>query len=390
MDEGIPAIAAHARDPIAAVRLEAAQQLCLIGGPRTLDPLVILAADADPEVQLNAIDGLINIYVPGYLKTGVSRSARRSGDTLTVRFNEPGDLVVDGYVRVSEPAIGAATKALRESRSLEVRANAARALGIFRAGSAVPELTEALYSKDDQLMYESLVALQKIRDASAGPKLAFLVRDLNEKVQVAALRAAGILRTQEAAPAIRTVIDDRPNPRVLRQAAESLAMIARPEDRGIFLSLLADRDEELRTAAAEGLARLKNSNDTERLSAAFESERSYSARLAAAFGTVSLGRLQMSQFSAFRYLIDSLKNNNYRSASLAYLTELARDSAVRQTLYTTLDDARRDEKTGLCLVFGESGEKDTVPHLNRLKDDNDVEVAQTCLRSLRTLEARLR
>jgi HEAT repeat protein len=328
--------------------------------------------------------------VPGYLKTGVSRSARRSGDTLTVRFNEPGDLVVDGYVRVSEPAIGAATKALRESRSLEVRANAARALGIFRAGSAVPELTEALYSKDDQLMYESLVALQKIRDASAGPKLAFLVRDLNEKVQVAALRAAGILRTQEAAPAIRTVIDDRPNPRVLRQAAESLAMIARPEDRGIFLSLLADRDEELRTAAAEGLARLKNSNDTERLSAAFESERSYSARLAAAFGTVSLGRLQMSQFSAFRYLIDSLKNNNYRSASLAYLTELARDSAVRQTLYTTLDDARRDEKTGLCLVFGESGEKDTVPHLNRLKDDNDVEVAQTCLRSLRTLEARLR
>ena len=36
-------------------------------------------------------------------------------------------------------------------------------------------------------MYESLIALQKIRDPAAGPGMAFLLRDLDEKVQMAAL-----------------------------------------------------------------------------------------------------------------------------------------------------------------------------------------------------------
>ena len=85
---------------------------------------------------------------------------------------------------------------LAKSKSLESRANAARALGIFRARSAIPQLSEALYSKDDQLMYESLVAIQKIRDPNAGASVAFLVRDLNEKIQTAALRASGILRAR--------------------------------------------------------------------------------------------------------------------------------------------------------------------------------------------------
>jgi hypothetical protein len=44
----------------------------------------------------------------------------------------------------------------------------------------------------------------------------------------------------------------------------------------------------------------------------------------------------------------------------------------------------------LCTVLGESGQQDSVPYLNRLKDDKDPEVAQGCLRSLRTLEARLK
>jgi HEAT repeat protein len=361
-----------------------------IGGPKTLDALAVLAADRDAEIQIHAIDGLINIFVPGYLKSGVSRATKRTGEIVQVKFNEPGDLVIDGYVTVAPMAIDAVIQALKESESLEVRANAARALGIFRASTGIPALSEALYSKDDQLMYESLVAIQKIRDVSAGPSLAFLVRDLNEKVQLAALRAAGILRTQEAAPGIRTVIEDKPNSRILRQAAESLAMIALPEDRGLFLRLLGDKDENLRASAAEGLARIKNPADVDRLSAAFESESSYVARLAAAFGTASLGRLQISQFSPYRYLIDALNNNRYRAITLAYLTELARDSAARQTLYPNLERATRDEKTGLCLVFGESGQQDTLAHLAPLKDDNDLEVAQVCLRSLRTLEARLR
>lgn len=389
-DEGIPGIAAYVQDPVLEVRLEVVKRLNEIGGPRTLDTLARLSADADPEVQIHAVDGLINVFVPGYLKSGIARATSRSGDVLKVKFNDPGDLVVAGYVNVTPEAVAAATNVLKNSKSLEARANAARALGIFRAKSAVPELGEALYSKDDQLMYESLVAIQKIRDPAAGPMVAFLVRDLNEQVQTAALRAAGILRATQAAPAIRTVIDAGPNARILREAGSALAMIADPADRGIFLSFLTHRDQDLRAAAAEGLARVRNPADADRLRQAFDDEREFGARLSMAFALVSLGRMEINDFSPFRYLINAFNRPTFRNVTLAYLTELARDSAARQTLYPNLGRATKDEKMGLCRVLAQSGQQDSVSYLDGLKDDNDPEVAQVCLGSLRTLEARLK
>ncbi len=388
--DGIPVLTTFSLDASAEVRLEAAKRLNEIGGPRTMGALAVLSRDADPEIQIHAIDGLINIFVPGYLKSGISKTTTRTADGVKVKFNEPGDLVVDGYVTVAPEAISAATQVLRTSKSLEARANAARALGIFRATSAAPQLIEALYSKDDQLMYESLIAIQKIRDASAGPGVAFLVRDLNEKVQIAALRAAGILRARNAAPNIRTVIDDQPSLKASRAAVEALAMIADPADRGVFLRFLANKDPELRGAAAEGLARVKNPADADRLLQAFNDEKEYSPRLSMAFGLVSLGRMEINDLSPFRYLISSLNRAAFRGVSLAFLTELARESAARLTMYPSLERSTKDEKIGLCTVFGESGQQDSVPYLSRLKDDKDPEVAQNCLRSLRTLEARLR
>jgi HEAT repeat protein len=389
-DEGIAGIAAHISDPAAEVRVEVVKTLNSIGGPRTLPALARLSTDADPEVQINAIDGLINIFVPGYLKSGVARATTRSGDAIKVKFNDPGDLVVDGYVNVAPEAITAATNVLANSRSLEARANAARALGIFRARAAIPQLGEALYSKDDQLMYESLVAIQKIRDPAAGPSVAFLVRDLNEKVQTAALRAAGILRARQAVPGIRTVIDNMPSTRILREAGDALAKIADPADRGVFLRFLSHKDGALRSAAAEGLARIKNPADADRLNQAFEDERDFGPRLSMAFALVSLGRLEINDFSPFRYLINGLGRATFRNVSLALLTELVRDSAPRLTIYPNLGRATKDEKTGICLILGESGQQDSLPYLNGLKDDKDPEVAQVCLRSLRTLEARLK
>ncbi len=389
-DESIPAISAYMGDASAEVRLEVVKTLNSIGGPRTLNALARMSADNDPEIQIHAIDGLINIFVPGYLKSGVARATSHGGDGVKVKFNDPGDLVVDGYVNVTPEAIAAATDVLAKSKSPEARANAARALGIFRARSAIPQLGEALYSKDDQLMYESLVAIQKIRDPGAGPSVAFLVRDLNEKVQTAALRAAGILRAKQAAPGIRTVIDDGPNTRILREATEALAMISDPADRGVFLRFLSHKDSSVRSAAAEGLGRIRNPADTDRINMAFEDERELGPRLAIAFALVNLGRMEINDFSAFRYLINTLNRPTFRNVALAYLTELARESAPRLTIYPNLGRATKDEKMGICRVLAESGQQDSVPYLDGLKDDKDPEVAQVCLRSLRTLEARLK
>ena len=388
--DGIPVLTTLASDAAPEVRLEAAKQLNSISGPRTMPALTVLANDADPEVQMHALDGLVNIFVPGYLKSGVARATSRTADGIKVKFNDPGNLVVDGYVNVAPEAIAAVVQALKNSRDLAVRANAARALGIFRAAEANAELTAALYSKDDQLMYEALIAIQKTRDVSAGPGVAFLVRDLNPKIQQSALETAGILRAQPAAANIRQVIQDQPPIKTLRAALAALAMIADPADHSLFLANLAHKDDALRAAAAEGLARLKNPADAERLTQAFDNERDYSARLSMAFALTSLGRLEITELSPFRYLINALNRSAYRNVTLAFLIELARESAVRLTLYPNLERSTKDETVGLCRVLGESGLQDSVRYLEKLKDEKDPEVAQTCLSSLRTLEARLK
>jgi len=388
--DAVPKIAPYLRDIDLSVRLEAVKALDDIGGPKTVDALVEAARDNDPEIQIRAADGLVNVYLPGYLKTGLSGTLKRAGDAVRAKFTDTNDQTIDAYVEVPLPVIQVLGRQARGGASVESRANAARALGILRGQAAIPDLLEALNSKDGRLMYEALIALQKIRDPAAGPGLAFLLRDLDERIQVAALQATGMLRNQGAAPQVREVIDRARTPRIRREAVSALAMIAEPADHGIFLRYLSDKDDGLRAAGAEGLARLKNPADPPVLEKAFEAERTTNARLSMAFAVVSLGNRQMSEFSPLQYLVNTLNTKAYRNVAISFLTELARDLEVRQAIYPTLAQATRDEKTGMSIVLARSGERDSEPYLEAFLKDSDPEVMQEGTRSLRTLRTRVR
>lgn len=388
--DAIPRIAPYLKDIDLNVRLEAVKALDDIGGPKTVDALVDAARDNDPEIQIRATDGLVNVYLPGYLKTGLSGTLKRAGNSIRAKFTDTNDQMIDAYVEVPPPVIQILGRLARGGASIESRANAARAVGILRGQAAIPDLLEALHSKDDRLMYESLIALQKIRDPSAGPGLAFLLRDLNDKIQVAALQATGILRNQSAAPDVRDVVDHARNSKIRREALATLAMLADPADRGVFLRYLNDKDDGLRAAGAEGLARLKNSADAPALEKAFAAEHNASTRLSLAFAVVSLGNRQMSEFSPLQYLLNTLNSKAYRDVAISFLTELARDTEVRQAIYPVLTHATRDEKTGISIVLARSGDRDSEPFLEALVKDSDPDVMQEGTRSLRTLRTRVR
>ena len=387
--EAIATIAPYLHDIDLSVRLEAVKALDEIGGPKTVDALVEAARDDDPEMQIRATDGLVNVYLPGYLKTGISGSVSRAGNSIRAKFTDTNDQIIDPYVEVPSPVIEVLGRLSRSGSSLESRANAARALGILRGRGAIPDLLQALNSKDNRLMYESLIAIQKIRDPEAGPGVAFLLRDLDDKVQIAALQATGMLRNVGAAPDVRYVIDHARNSKIRREALSALAMLNDPADHGIFLRYLNDKDEALRAAGAEGLARLKDSADQPVLEKAFETERNANARLSMAFGVVSLGNRQMSEFSPLQYLVNTLNSKAYRGVAIAFLTELARDPAVREAIYPMLTHATRDEKTGMSIVLARSGERDSQPYLEAMVKDPDPEVMQEGTKSLRTLQTRL-
>lgn len=388
--DAIPALQRYVTDPELNVRLEAVKSLDEIGGPKTQDALVLATHDNDPEMQIRATDGLVNVYLPGYLKTGISGSLARAGNSVRAKFTDSNDQIVDAFVEVRPDVIEALGRLASGGASLESRANACRAVGILRGRAAIPDLVQALHSKDSQVMYEGLIAIQKIRDPSAGPKVAFLLHDLEERIQIAAVDTAGVLRNTSAAQDLRDVLAHARSTKVHRAAVTALAMLAQPADRAAFERDLADKDDAIRGASAEGLGRLKDPADKAMIEKAFTAEHKTGTRLSLAFASVSLGDLSTAEFSPLTYIINNLNQAVYKGVAEAFLIELFRDPMVRQAVYPMLPRATKDEKIQLGSALAQSGDTDSVPFLETLQKDTDPDVARESIRSLRSLRARLR
>jgi len=384
----IPKLQELLSNPAPDVRAEAVRQITEIGPPHSLDPLIQASRDGDPMVQMLAADGLVNYYVPGYLKRGVSGTIERVGTGIKSKFTDTNDQAVDAYMAVRPDVIAALAAQLR-SGNMDVRANAARAEGVLCGKAAVGDLVAALRSKDSTLIYESLVALEKIADQSAGPAVDFLLRDFDLKVQMAAIETVGILRDTGAVPALADVVGATDNLKVKRAALTSLAMLPNPAFRGVFQQYFHDKDEKLRGAAAEGLGRLKNPLDLPALQQAWKDEGKPGPRLSLAFARVMLGITEISQFSPLQLLINNLNMASYSGVAFPYLVELARDAQVRAALYMAIGTGTKDEKIGLARALGASGDQESIAQLKKLADDPDPAVAQAAIAATRNIQARM-
>ena len=160
---------------------------------------------------------------------------------------------------------------------MQARANAARAVGILRGKAAIPDLVAALRTKDTDVLYESLIAMQKIRDESAGPQITFLLHDLNSKVQIAAIETTGLLRNREAVPDLVDVVKRSKDAKVRRAALGALAMVPDEKSRPLYQQYLNDKDDKMRAAAAEGFGRLRNPADSAMIDKAWQDEGKSSA-----------------------------------------------------------------------------------------------------------------
>ncbi len=392
--QGSPAIeriAPYLNDADPEVRREAVKALVQIGTLRSLDPLVQACRDNDPEVQIRAVDGIVNFYLPGYVARGLSATLRRAGNLITGRWSDgANEDIVEPDTPVRPEIIDAIARLAEGGASQDARANALRALGILRARGALPVILEALRSKDSRLIFEALIAIQKIRDRSVADRVVFLVRDLDERVQLAAIETAGLLGSKEAVPQLQRVLDSTRNKQVRRAAVLALAQIAQPDARNQFLALLGDPDEHIRAAAAEGLGRLANPQDAAAIDKAWSAEKKILARLALAFAKVRLGNRETGSFSPLSYLVNNLNQRAWRGVALPYLSELALDRAVRSSLYVLAGaGATRDEKTGIAQALANSGGEDSIPVLEKLSRDEDAEAAREALRALRILRGRL-
>lgn len=380
----IEALRGVLKDPDRNVRAEAVAAIVAIGTQHSLGPLVEATRDAEPSLQILAVDGLVNFYYPGYVQTGWTAALKKFGTGLKGRVTEVNTLVVDPYVQVAPEVVEALGRVATGGTSMESRALAARAAGILRGRGAVPQLVEAVKSKDSGVILDSLRALEKIGDKSAGPQISFLLRDLHEPVQVAAIDTMGQLQNRESIPALQDVLKTtkKANPR--RAALVALAKMPDPSTKPLFLQYLEDKDKYLRAAAAEGIGRIGEAADRDRVKAAFDAERSESPRLSLAFAMVHLGEL-----SHLAYLLDALNSTFHRGEARPFLAELARKPDVLQKLYEPLKNGSNDQKKNLAQVVASSGNAQSLTYLEELSHDPNPEVAQEAIRAAKSLKARL-
>jgi FOG: HEAT repeat len=387
--QAIPLIAKYLKDPDTDVREEAIKAIINIGTQYSLEPLIEATHDNDASLQSQALDGLVNFYLPGYVTTGgLSRSFTRVGKRIKSTLSNRNDQTIDPGVLVRPDVVEAIAGVITGGASFDARADAARAAGVLRGRTALPALEKALQSKNSDLIFESLVALQKIGDTSAGPSVAFLARDFNERVQTTALETLGVLHVTDAAPQIRQVIGRPRNDKVRRAGLGALAMLGLPEDRSIFQEYADSKDSDLRTAAFEGLGRVRDPQDFPALEKAFNDEKKLKPRLAAAFGLASEGKLDTTEFSPLRYLVDGLGLSKGNSDSQAYLQELCRRQDVRQAVIKLIPDATKAEKLGLIAALAPSAGQDATTALEQLTKDPDGEVSIAAARSLKTAKTR--
>jgi len=388
--QGLPWLERLLSDPDLDVRIEAVKSIVEINTEKSLDPLLQATRDSDPEIQIRATDGLVNFYLPGYVQSGFGATLRRTGRQLKGRFTDTNDQVIDPFLKPRPEIVAALGKLTRGGASMESRANAARAIGVLRGKDATPDLIEAIKStKDSQVIYEGLIAFQKIRDRSVAPQLTFLLRDLDERVQVAAVETQGLLYNKDALPRLKEVLSRTDRKEVRRAALRSIAMLPDPANRPLLLRYLEDKDDDLREASLEGLGRIADPQDLPAVEKRWADETKNSPRISAAFALVMLGKTEVSELSPMRYLVDTLNSSARAGEARALLVETARKPEVRAVLRECTVRGTDDEKIYLAQVLAASGDSEDVSTLERLSRDPEVKVAQEGLRALRTLKARV-
>jgi HEAT repeat protein len=383
--QGMAFLSKYLNDPNVDVRDEAVKAMVSIGTQYSLDPLIKSTHDNDAGIQIRAVDGLVNFYLPGYVTTGgVTKTFTRVSKKIKTTLDTRNDDVIGSAVVVRADVVDAIAGVIDGGSSLESRANAARAAGILRGKTALPQLEKALQSKDSSLILESLIAIQKIGDTSTGPSATFLANDPNTDVQTTALETLGILHVSDAGPSLRQLVSRPKNDKVRRSALEALSMLAFSEDRNLFLQYKDSKDPDLRMSALEGLGRIRDPQDYPTIESAFANERESKPRLAAAFSLVNEGKVELSTYSPLQYLVNGLNLSKAESTSGAYLQELSRRAEVRKALLPALRQGSKAEKLGLIRALAPNADEETSAAIQELTHDPDAEVSIAAARNQTT------
>jgi len=364
------------------VRREAVLGLSSIRSPQVLDPLIAATRDQDEKVRSLAIGGLAGYYTGEGPSGGLAGLWQKTWRRGRGRFVEE-NVRVDPGIPVDPKVVTALVAALNDITLIGPAREAAGSLGILLARQAVPDLVKAAYSPHVELAVEALNALGKIQDRSAGPQLLNLLDSQSKDVKRQAAVTVGILKAQEAVARLQAMYENNRDKATRVRALEGLAYLGNPSSVPVFHRALWSSEDELRIYGAEGLGRAGQASALEDLERAVLADKNAEARLAIDFAITRLGKMDH-----LNDLVAELDSSLRGDAAEAYLIELARNPDFLARLYPFLESDREGVRRGLCTVLMYVGDQSSIPHLEKLSQDKNADVATEALRALRAVRLR--
>ncbi len=376
-------------DTDGSIRLEAVRALVRINDTRALQAYTRLTHDSEKQIQKKAIEGVINMYVVE--EGGFTQGLQKVADVLNPFRDDYNPLMVEPFVPVSQDVKDVLAELLFAADT-GIRKDAAVALGILRAHSALPTIQQALsVETSDGVKVELIRTLYKIGDPSAGPAIIPLVRDTDKKVHDEAIYTLGQLRVTEAVPLLKELylsgVEERQkilgivpvsgSDDLQKKLLEALAYMGDPSCQNLFLEALQDSRDFYRLHAAEGLGRTGESSYLTEVGRRYLQEDSSKVKLAMSFALYQLGRED--------HLID-LVGRLDQDQAYYYLLEL--DSQEIQELYPYLRSEKQKIRIRLLEIIGQRGDPSAVPIIEEMMAGPDPELVAAANLAMRRLQSR--
>ena len=388
--KAVPELIELTEDRDASLRLAAVKALVRINDTRALKAHVRMTQDPKKEIQENAIEGIIKIYVVEE-EGGFVGGVKKFADVVNPLSDDYNPLLVESYVPVSQNAKDALAELLF-SPETGIRKDAAIALGILRAHSSLSSIQHALsLEPDDGVKVELIRTIYKIGDPAAGTEVIPLVRDPDKKVHDEAIFTLGRLRVPEALPLLRELYESGVEERkkilgfvpvsgkddLQKKLLEALAYIGDPSCRDLFLSVFGDSRDSYRLLAAEGLGRIGDSSDVTQVAEQYLREKSGKVKLGMSFALYHLGREE--------HLIEVV-NSSDKEQAYHYLLEL-KASEIRG-LYPYLNSVEHPIRLRLLDVIGLRGDSSAVPVIEDLMKSTNPELLSAANLAMRRIQSR--
>jgi HEAT repeat protein len=206
------------------------------------------------------------------------------------------------------------------------------------------------------------------------------VNDSQEPVRFAAMRALGDIREERAVEALTQQLEHYRKGEGAWSALDGLARIAHQSSVPVFTARLTDRDQYIRRAALEGLARAGASSEAPAIETLATSDSSESVRAAAAFALQKMGRNYVAR------LVDALDSSEMAPQIAGYFLELGPGTVPALTAH--LKDPEDAVRGNVALIVGALGTSAEIAALEPLLQDRSDDVRRAAERAIRRVKVR--